>query len=284
VGVAIVAIWLIRQARARTQVTREYRSVYGVGSILAAYVAGESVGGSGFLAVFAAGATVVALDYDLCDCFLDYGEVTSEIAMLLAFLLFGAVLSTTLGSVALLPTLAFALVVLLVARPLAIGLELSRVSISRYARAFVGWFGPRGLSSLLFVLLLVADGVPGAEGLLAVTGVVVIVSVILHGVTAAPMAARYGRLMATASLPEEREGTAGGLFQRDAEEAPRITPQELAERLASDDPPVVLDVRRRSARAGDDAQIPGSVRVLADQVTEWAADASRERVVVAYCT
>ncbi|HEY7062207.1 MAG TPA: cation:proton antiporter [Chloroflexota bacterium] len=284
VAVGAAVIWLFRQARARTAVPREYRSVGGVGSILAAYVAGELVGGSGFLAVFAAGATVVALDYDLCDCFLEYGDVTSELTMLLAFILFGAVLSTTIGSVPLLPTLAFAAAVLLVARPVAISLVLWRVPISGHARQFIGWFGPRGLSSLLFGLLLVADGVPGAEGLLAVAGVVVIVSVVAHGVSAGPLAARYGRAVAAGELEEEREGTAAGLFRAEPGDVPRVEPQALADHLAGPDPPLVLDVRRRSSYERDGARIPGSVRVLPDQVTEWAAGQSRERPVVAYCT
>jgi NhaP-type Na+/H+ or K+/H+ antiporter len=279
-----VAVWLIRQARSRTHVAREYRSVYGVGTILAAYVAGESAGGSGFLAVFAAGATIVALDYDLCDCFLDYGEVTSEIAMLLAFIFFGAVLSTTIGAVPLLPTLGFALLVLAVARPVAISLALWRAPISPHGRRFIGWFGPRGLSSLLFALLLVADGVPDAERLLAIAGIVVIVSVVVHGVSAAPLAARYGQAVAAGTLAEEREGTAAGLFRSAPADVPRITPQELADRLAGDDPPIVLDVRRRSSYEHDRARLPGDERVLPDQITEWAAGRSRERPVVAYCT
>ncbi len=286
VGLALgaVSVWLIRQARSRTRIARPYRSLYGVGTILAAYVAGESVGGSGFLAVFAAGATIVALDYDLCDCFLDYGEVTSEIAMLLAFIFFGAVLSTAIEAVPLLPALGFALLVLAVARPVAISLALWRAPISAHGRQFIGWFGPRGLTSLLYALLLVADGVPDAERLLAIAGVVVIVSVIAHGVSAAPLAARYGRAVAAGALDEEREGTAAGLFRGAPGAVPRITPQELAGRLASADPPIVLDVRRRSSYEQDRAQIPGGERVLPDQIVEWAAGRSRERPVVAYCT
>ena len=67
-------------------------------------------------------------------------------------------------------------------------------------------------------------------------------------------------------------------------EAPRITPEELAARLAGDHPPIVLDVRTRSQYDQDTGQIPGSVRVPPDQVEAWAARESRARSVVAYCT
>jgi hypothetical protein len=59
---------------------------------------------------------------------------------------------------------------------------------------------------------------------------------------------------------------------------------ELAARLGTHHPPIVLDVRTRSQYERDEAQIPGSLRVAPDQVEEWAAHELRERSVVAYCT
>ncbi|MGH2459514.1 MAG: cation:proton antiporter [Chloroflexota bacterium] len=283
-AIGAASVVLMNQAQARTKVSRAYQALYGVGTLLAAYVAGEETGSSGFLAVFTAGLVVVLLDFDLCDCFLEYGEATAEMTMLLAFTLFGALLSATIASVPLVPTLALAFIVLAVARPLAINLVLLRAPVSRRARVFIGWFGPRGLSTLLFGLLLVISGVPDAERLLSLAGVVVIVSVVLHGVSAAPLATGYARAVARETLPEEREGTAVGLFRDAARSEPRIEPGELAERLAGANPPIVLDVRTRSSYFADQARIPGSVRVPPDQIAEWAAGQSRERGVIAYCT
>ena len=280
--VGFVSVWLIEHVRRKTFVSREYRALYGVGSVLVAYVAGEAVGGSGFLAVFAAGAVIVATDYDLCDCFLEYGEVTAEMAMLLAFVLFGALLSTLLQTIDLLPALLFAAIVLLIARPVAIGLVLRKAVVSRRARLFIGWFGPRGLASLLFALLVVSRGVPNAEYLLAITGVVVITSVIAHGVSATPLIAAYGRHARTEVLPEEREATVEGLFGGAAEEIPRISPEELAAQLAGPRPPLVLDVRTSAAR--DDERIPGAVRVTPDALAGWMATQDRARPLVTYCT
>jgi NhaP-type Na+/H+ or K+/H+ antiporter len=276
--------WLMGLADARWGIRREYQALYGIGLVLASYVAGQAVQGDGFLAAFFGGLAVSIFNVSLCDCFLEYGEVTAEMAMLVAFVLFGAVLSTLLGAVALAPALALAVAVIGVARPLALGLVLRRATMSNVARAFIGWFGPRGLNSLLLALLVVQAGVSGAEGLLAVTGVVVLVSVVLHGASATPVSAWYGRRVARETLAEEREATATGLFQHDATAVPRISAEELAARLAGTHPPEVLDVRSRSQYDQDDAQIPGSVRVPPDRIEEWAAGAARERSVVAYCT
>lgn len=279
-----VGAWLMGRADARWGIRREYQALYGIGLVLASYAAGQAVQGDGFLAAFFGGLAVTLFNVSLCDCFLEYGEVTAEMAMLVAFVLFGAVLSTLLGTLALLPALALAVIALGLVRPLALGLVLQRATMSNAARAFIGWFGPRGLNSLLLALLAVQAGVPGAEGLLAITGVVVLVSVVAHGATATPLASWYGRRVAQQTLAEEREGTVKGLFERDASAVDRITPAELAARLAGPNPPVVLDVRSRSQYDQDDAQIPGSVRVAPDQVEEWVALADRARAVVAYCT
>ncbi len=286
VGAAVggVLSLLMLRVRKRVTISREYRALYGIGGIITAYLAGTAVGGSGFLAVFAAGLATSILDYDLCDCFLDYSEITSEMTMLLAFLLFGALLSAAIPTIVLLPAVVFGLISLLLARPIAIWLALLRAGVSQQARLFIGWFGPRGLSSLLFAMLLVSTSVPGAEQILSITGVVVILSVILHGITASPLAALYQKAILQQTLPEERVGTAAELFEAAPTEVPRITPEELYEKLQSPEPPLVLDVRSRSSYQQEAGQIPGSVRVLPGYVIDWAADQDRAREVVAYCT
>ena len=114
--------------------------------------------------------------------------------------------------VPLVPVLVLAVVVIFVARPLAIGLVLRRTAMSNAARAFIGWFGPRGLNSLLLALLVVQNGVADGEFLLAVTGLVVTVSVVVHGASATSLSALYGRAAERRTLQEERAGTAAGLI------------------------------------------------------------------------
>ncbi|HEY7346946.1 MAG TPA: cation:proton antiporter [Ktedonobacterales bacterium] len=288
VGLALggIGAWLMGKIDARQSVPREYQALYGLGLVLASYVAAQAVGGDGFLAAFFAGLAVTIFDVTLCDCFMDYGEVTAEMAMLLAFILFGVVLSSLLPLALLVPSLALAGLVILVVRPLAVGLVLRRAKMSLAARAFIGWFGPRGLSALLLALLVVEADLPGSELLLAIVGMVALVSVIAHGVTATPFSAWYARHVARAvsTMPEERVGTTAGLFEEEASDAPRLTPEALANQLAGPEPPLVLDVRARASYEGASGQIPGSVRVLPDHVGDWAAQHTPGRPVVAYCT
>lgn len=276
---------LIQVVDRRLQISMEYQALYGIGLVLTAYFLGTAVGGDGFLAAFFAGLGVTLFNSYLCDCFLDYGEVTSEMMVLLGFILFGAVLSTKLTSVDLIPVVILALIGLIIIRPLVMRVVLSRAKMSGPARLFIGWFGPRGLGSLLLALLAVQANIPGAEELLAITGVVVVISVLLHGSSATPLGYWYGRKVAQSQVTfaEERESTFSGLFTDGPDEIVRIGPAELAERMDSETPPIILDVRARAHYDDSTTQIPGSIRVLPDQIQAWAADQPRDRTVVAYC-
>ena len=99
-----------------------------------------------------------------------------------------------------------------------------------------------------------------------------------------PFSSWYARKASQETLAEERAGTAAELFTQSPDDIPRVTPSQLAERLAGPNPPVVLDVRSRSEYDRDGVRIPGSVRVLPDQVAEWAADRLRDQPYVLYCT
>ena len=253
IGFAVggVGSWLMAKVDSRMGIRREYQALYGLGLVLASFAAATVAGGDGFLGAFAAGIAVILLNQSLCDCFLEYGEVTSEMAMLLAFVLFGVVLA--------------------------------RARMSWAAHGFVSWFGPRGLNSLLLALLAVQADVPGAELLLATVGGVVLASVSIHGATALPFTAWYGRRAAEATLDEERESTAAGLFAQAETEVPRITPQELKELMSAPEPLLILDVRTRSTYEHSGLHIAGDVRMMPDQVVEWASECAGSGLTVVYC-
>jgi sodium/hydrogen antiporter len=180
VAVGLLSVATLDLIRRRIGVRRDYESVYSLGVAFTAYAAAEAVHGSGFLAVFAAGITIVALDVELCDCFIDYGGATAEMALLFTFVLFGASLIWSGFTVISWPTVAFAIVVLLV-RPPVFLLSLVRSRVERGDCLLIAWFGPRGLSSLLLVLLPVFAGLPGSEQLFSICCLVVLLSVVVHG-------------------------------------------------------------------------------------------------------
>src|SRR5262249_36797874 len=153
--------------RRRLGVRRDYESLYSLGICFAAYAAAESLHGSGFLAAFAAGLTIPAFDVELCDCFREYGETTARPALLLTLVLLRRSLIWTGVESADLRSLAFAVLVL-VGRPVVYSIALARTGLDRRSRWLMAWFGPRGLSTLLLVLLPIFAGAAEAEALFRV--------------------------------------------------------------------------------------------------------------------
>ena len=98
------------------------------------------------------------------------------------------------------------------------------------------------------------------------------------------MAVWHGRAAATESLAEERESTVAGLLGESGGDVPAVTPEELFGLLFQPGRPTVLDVRTRYSYERDGAKIPGSGRVLPDQIVDWAADCSADELVVSYCS
>lgn len=180
--IGLLAVATLDLVRRRIGIRRDYESLYSLGVAFAAFAAAEAVHGSGFLAAFAAGLTIAALDVELCDCFLEYGETTAEMALLFTFVLFGSSLIWTAFNVWSLAAVLFAVLVLLV-RPLAFSIALLRTRLNRYDRFLISWFGPRGLSTLLLVLLPVFAGVEGGAQMFAICSLVVLLSVVVHGGT-----------------------------------------------------------------------------------------------------
>lgn len=173
----VAALDLIRK---RLGVRRDYESLYSLGVAFTAFAAAEAVHASGFIAAFAAGMTIAALDVELCDCFVEYGEVTAEMLLLFTFVLLGGSLIWSGLSVINGPTLLFTAITLLIRTPVYL-LSLLGSNVDMRGRLLIAWFGPRGLSSLLLILLPVFAGLPGSSHLFAVCSLVVLASVVLHG-------------------------------------------------------------------------------------------------------
>src|SRR5262245_62230793 len=95
--------------RRKVGVRRDYESLYSLGIAFTAYAEADAAHGCVFLAAFAAGLTIAALDVELCDCFLEYGQTTAEMALLFAFVLFGSSLIWSGFTVLNLPILLFSI-------------------------------------------------------------------------------------------------------------------------------------------------------------------------------
>jgi NhaP-type Na+/H+ or K+/H+ antiporter len=289
-----VGIITLARVRDRVGVRRDYESVYALGLAFTGYAAAEAVGGSGFLAAFAAGAVVAWQDVELCDCFLEYGEATAEMLLLLTFVALGMSLIWTGLTVITGRMLIFAAIAL-VARTAVLLPMLRGVGLGTRDRRLIALFGPRGLSSLLFALLPVFAGVAGAEHLFTVVCLVVLLSVVVHGggiglflrANAAPArsaAAPAGTATAgTATAGAATAPVAAALPA--AVPADRIELHELRELLARSEPVVILDARTERSYRADQLQARGAVRLPPDDAVRAATELrlSHHGTLVVYC-
>lgn len=227
---------------------------------------------------------------------------------LFSFVLFGASLIWSGFALLSLPVVLFALLALLV-RPVAFLLSLARVRLSRPERVLIACFGPRGLSSLLLVLLPVFAGIAGSEQLFALCSLVVLLSVMVHGgsplilarrrppaqdqpmTTAADREAASRSLSPLTSLPlgskERDDGTQPDDGKRSGEalqEASgteranetrqthplRISLEEMRRLIQQGVQVIVLDVRTERSYQGSDLQARGAIRLVPERVASQA--------------
>lgn len=269
--VGLLAVVALDVVRRRIGVRRDYESLYALGVAFAAYAAAEAVHGSGFLAAFAAGLTIAAFDIELCDCFLDYGQATAEMFLLLTFVAFGGSLIWSGLTLVSGPVLLFAAIALLV-RPAVLLAALAGTRLEARSRFLVVWFGPRGLSSLLLVLLPVFAGLPESESLFQIASLVVLLSILLHG--GSLMLA--GRRLETPPAPEPAPAEPG---------PERISVEGLHRLREAGEPLTVLDVRTERSYRQSQTRARGAVRLHPDRAARHAAELglAKGAWLVAYC-
>jgi NhaP-type Na+/H+ or K+/H+ antiporter len=285
--VAFISIKLLNVVRSRQLVRHDYESLYSIGVAFVAYAAAQSIGGSGFLAAFAAGLTISFMDTELCDCFIEYGETTAEMAMLLTFVFLGGALLLSAQDAFGAKTMFFALFVIFIARPVAFFISLFHANISRDGKIALAWFGPRGLNSLLLVILAIVEGLPDAEIVFGIVSVVVLASVVLHGSSATPLLNWYEKKQKQRSLPEETAVHPAALLNAEVKPTPlaavpRMTVDELHTLMLTDAPRTIFDVRRRNAET-ESRSIPGAIRTTVDDLGDWIGKLPKEPPIVLFC-
>jgi sodium/hydrogen antiporter len=185
--------WLIEHAVERRAMTHTFKRLVMVALAVGAWALADTVGGNGFIAAFVAGLNVAVFRSHFGGPILDFAEREGQLLSLIVFFVFGTAAigflePTTLGVVI------FAVLVLTVVRMLPAAVALAGTGLSRPSVAFIGWFGPRGLASIILALVVLDEepDLPGLELILAATTLTVLASVFLHGLTSRPLARAYG--------------------------------------------------------------------------------------------
>ncbi len=171
---------------------------------ICAYASALALHGNGFIAAFTGGLAYGATGGKRGERLVPYVEETGALVSLLVWLAFGAIAVVPAFDSLTWQTVLYAVLSLTVIRMAPVALALAGTRLGRPAVAFVGWFGPRGLASVVFALLALEDIGQPAEPAVTVIAFTILLSVLAHGLTADPLAHRYGpRLASTADGPDE---------------------------------------------------------------------------------
>ncbi len=167
-----------------------------LGIALIAFAAAEIIGGNGFISAFIAGLVLGNTVRGQCAALFEFAESEGQLLTLLTFLVFGAVLLPTLGGGVDWRIIVYAVLSLTVIRMLPSALALFGTGVRGPTTLFLGWFGPRGLASILFALLVLEEAdIPLREEILQITIVTVALSILAHGITAAPASRWYAGIV-----------------------------------------------------------------------------------------
>ncbi len=173
---------------------------------ICAYACALALHGNGFIASFVGGLAYGATGGKRGVRLVPYVEETGALVSLLVWLAFGAIAVVPAFENLTWHTVLYAVLSLTVIRMVPVALALAGRRLGRAAVAFVGWFGPRGLASVVFALLALEDIGQSAEPAITVIAFTVLLSVVAHGLTANPLAHRYGpRLAVTAREADEAD-------------------------------------------------------------------------------
>jgi sodium/hydrogen antiporter len=188
---------VVNAARRRGWVADGFAGPAVLGLAVCAYASAVALHGNGFIAAFVGGLAFGTAGGPRGEPLVPFVEETGALVSLLVWLAFGAVAVAPAVEGLNWQIVLYAVLSLTVIRMVPVAVALAGARLDRATIALVGWFGPRGLASVVFALLALEElGSPAADHAVAVITITVLLSVVAHGATADPLATRYAQHLA----------------------------------------------------------------------------------------
>jgi sodium/hydrogen antiporter len=190
------------------QVGPHVKSLYALGVAFAIYGVAHELHGNGLIAVFVGAITLGIRRNDIRLAFEGRADDVVEVVKLGVFVVFGSLL--TLDGLFADGWAAVAIVAftLLLARPIAVGIALLGTKTDLPTRAFMAWFGPKGVATMTFSLLVLNEAIPGAVEIFNLAALTVFTSIIVHGLTDTPGANWIARVESRRETEQQVEAVA----------------------------------------------------------------------------
>jgi NhaP-type Na+/H+ or K+/H+ antiporter len=193
VGLSAIGTWAFRWCQDKGWVTEIWKQITVVALAFACFTVAQSLHGSGYIAAFTGGLFFGFKAKDATHDLVLAAEGTGETLAMMTWFLFGATVIGQSFEHFTWEMLVYALLSLTVIRMLPIYLALTGTGERTASKFFLGWFGPRGLASIVFAIIVLNEGVPGGQFIAMVVVLTVFLSLVAHGVSANPLAKLMGQ-------------------------------------------------------------------------------------------
>jgi NhaP-type Na+/H+ or K+/H+ antiporter len=193
-AVGIIGGWLVIKARAKKWITSNFQRIAFLAMAILTFLIADQLGGSGFIAAFIGGLALGYVVKDAGKILIDFSETEGQLLNLAVFFLLGIVVLPLLYTITW-QIILYAILSLTIIRMLPVAISLTGTKLDLDSILFIGWFGPRGLASIVLALLALQElkVFPGDNIFLTVAFVTVLISVFAHGFTASPLSNIYAR-------------------------------------------------------------------------------------------
>jgi NhaP-type Na+/H+ or K+/H+ antiporter len=189
-GLTWLTTLMLRFAERQGWISEHWVEIPIVALAAACFAVAQALGGSGFIACFVGGLLLSGLRARHKQELLRGAEHMGEALALLTWVVFGGIVVARMIDRFAWPALLYAILSLTVIRMLPVYLCLIGTRTSTAEKLFIGWFGPRGLATIVFAVLVLDEKLPGNDTITLAAGWTVLLSVIAHGVTANPLVRR----------------------------------------------------------------------------------------------
>ncbi|MGZ7119439.1 MAG: cation:proton antiporter [Methanobacterium sp.] len=193
-AVGIGGGWLVLKARDKEWITPNFQRIAFLSLAILTFLIADELGGSGFIAAFIGGLALGYIVKDAGDILIDFSETEGQLLNLTVFFLLGIVILPLLLNLTW-QIILYAILSLTIIRMVPVALSLIGTKLKWDSVLFIGWFGPRGLASIVLALLALEElkVFPGDTTFITVVFITVLISVFAHGVTASPLSNIYAR-------------------------------------------------------------------------------------------
>jgi len=190
--VGLIGGYLVLQAKRKGWITKTYQRLALLSLAISSWLIADQLGGSGFIAAFVGGFATGYIFKDAGDILTDFTSAEGMLLSLAVFFIMGVLIAPLLPLITW-QILLYAILSLTVIRMVPVAISLIGTKLSWDSVLFMGWFGPRGLASIVLALVALekVPFFPGMDTFILTVSITVLLSIVLHGITALPLSKLY---------------------------------------------------------------------------------------------